>query len=739
MNIYDDNKKVENDYLRNVLSFIKKEILSNESALSERGKNLIEARREMWEETSHSSEDFDKIPEMNDLLNNVDINEKNYTDMFKKIKIYYKMYSSPYFGRIDFKEDGEDLEKIYIGIHSLIDDNSSDVLVYDWRTPIASLFYECEEGTGTYKSPVGLIRGNITLKRQYKIENSKLKYFFDSSIKINDELLQEVLGQNSSDKMKNIVRTIQKEQNMIIRDTKNKLLVVQGVAGSGKTSIALHRIAYLLYTNMNSKLTSKNIIIISPNNVFSEYISDVLPELGEENVEDITYEDILKNYLDPKIKFERRFNQLENLILLEDEDYIKRMEAITFKGSRCFIEIIKRYIKHYKNHVIPFHDVYYDGKIIAKKEEIKSDFLNNKLNIPPVKQLKRIESSILNKLYPLRKERIKKIEAFLLKRGGHEFEIKSFSRLLSMKESKSLVSHIHEFTEINYVDVYKKLFCNKDFFLYLSKGLHLPDSIEEIIEETEKNINMNSLNYEDCTPLLFIKLVLEGNQGFSSIQEVFIDEAQDYYDAQYEVFNLLFNKCRYTILGDYNQTLEKPNDPLLYDNVGNLLNIKDSCKLSLNKSYRSSLEISEFCQKILKSKELFTPFRRQEVSPQIISCDDLSSMLESIEGSINSFSEEGYKTMAIICKTLKESENLKSLIINDTSLNTINLMLKTKKLHILPSYIAKGLEYDVVFVYNVSNENYNNMLHKRLLYAACTRALHRLSLYYIGKKSSLIP
>ncbi|MHC6180202.1 HelD family protein [Clostridium sp. JNZ X4-2] len=742
MSTYVQDRDEECKYLEGTLSFIKKELDSENYSLNNRQKELIDSRREMWKNSVHFSDDFDRIPEMNQYLFEVNNQARSYEDTLKKIKKYEQMLDSPYLGRFDFKEDDfDEVEKIYIGLYNLIDDSTNSILVYDWRSPISSIFYQYEMGRCSYNSPSGIISGDILLKRQYKIKNGKLKYFFDSSIQINDEILQEVLSRNASSKMKNIVKTIQKEQDIIIRDNDNELLMVQGVAGSGKTSIALHRIAFLLYIGVSSKLNSNNVIIISPNSVFSKYISGVLPELGEENVTEITFHHIANKVLENRFTIGNRSHQLEGLINCQDEqDFNLNVDTIEFKGSKIFIEILNRLIHHFEYRLIPFQDVYYDGKMLKTKQEIKNEFLNNKINIPISTRLKRIENIILDKIHPLRKIRLKKIMEIVKNSDGHELEIKSFSRLLSIKETKAFMKHIHEFTEVDYMNLYKLLFEKSCLLLKLSHGMKLPPNIKEIIYRTKKNLNKNSINYEDCAPLLYIKLRLEGNKDFQNIKQVVVDEAQDYYPLQYEVLKLLFGKSRYTILGDFNQSLERAKNKNIYDDIEEILHKKKSTKLFLNKSYRSSSEIIYFAKQILNNKENFIPFDRHTEKPKIIFKDNEKLLYHAISHDINYFCNEGYGSIALICRTQKEAdcvqEKLKPLI--KTRLLDINNDEIEKGLLVIPSYMAKGLEFDVVLVYNVSKDNYKNEFDRRLLYVACTRALHQLSIYYTGEKSSFI-
>ncbi|GAA0180290.1 AAA family ATPase [Clostridium sediminicola] len=735
MDNYNKIHKEELSYFKKILFVIESQLKEEKEAINGKIGKVLKSRREMWQESSHSSEDFAATSEMNQFLEEVNTKTRDYISTEKRIDRYNKLLNSPYFGRVDFKENGfEDTEKIYIGLYNLMDSKTNDIYVYDWRAPISSLFYRNELGEGTYKSPVSLISGDILLKRQYKIENSEFKYYFDSSIKINDEILQEVLSRNSSSKMKSIVRTIQKEQDIIIRDTENDLLIVQGVAGSGKTSIALHRIAFLLYEGLNSKLNINDIIIISPNSIFSKYISDVLPELGEENVEQLTFDDFVEG--------EKRESQMENLLYLQgSKEFDLKINSIKFKGSHKFVKIIDKFLSYYERKMIPFKDVYYDGKIIETAQEIKSIFLNNKINMPIAKRLSRIEKMILNKIYPLRKKRLQKIEKVVERTTEtHILEIKSFSRLLAIREANKLMKYIHSFTEVDYIDLYKLIFKDKILFKKLSKDIKLPDNIDEIILETNKNFDTGKISYEDAGALLYIKIRIEGNQKFGEIKQVVIDEAQDYYPIHYHIFKLLFKNARYTVLGDFNQTLEKFGDKNLYQYVEKILHKKKSVKLSLNKGYRSSFEINAFNQKLLNNGEEFISFERHEGAPKVKFMDNLNELDKRICEDVSKFYKMKYKSIAIICKSGTEAKRIKNKLSNIIDIEVLSdkSYENKKSVLVIPSYLAKGLEFDVVFVYDVSNENYKSSFDKRLLYVSCTRALHQLVLYYTGEKSKFI-
>ena len=753
---YEQNYQIESEYLEKTIKTIKKELEKLNESLTDREKDLIASRKDMWENSGHSSLDFDKLTEMNNYLQEVKSQTRSYTDTAAQIKKYSKILKSPYFGRFDFIEDNfideykcsnqdendcSEREKIYIGLHSVINSNNHEILVYDWRAPISSIFYQHELGKASYKAPIGIIEGRVLLKRQYKIFDSKLKYYFDCSVKIDDEVLQEVLYKNSSDKMRNIVETIQRDQDIIIRDTDNELLIVQGVAGSGKTSIAMHRIAFLLYQELNSQLTSKNMIIISPNEIFSQYISNVLPELGEENVNQIAFPDYTGKELKRKGNVQTKNQYLEALISYQDSKNADlKKQSSDFKGSHIFVEILNRFVKYYEYRLLAFDDVYYNGLTIKTKQQLKNIFLDNKINRPAAERLKRIENIILEAIRPLQKERILKIENVVENHGGHEFEEKGFARLLSMKEFKLFSNRIKKFTEIDYYTVYKLLFKEKELFIKLSQGLELPENIAQIIEFSANNLEKNIINYEDCAPLLYLKLKLEGSNKFSDIKHVVIDEAQDYSPMHFEIFKILFKDANYTILGDINQSIDKEIEQSFYEAIDKILNKDKSLIVALNKSYRSSFEICTFNQRLLNKKQDIVSFERHEAEPKLIVKDTEDELYERIIMDGKAHMEEGYKSIAIICKTSKEAKNVYinlKKVHRKTSVKLIDYNSDEiqQGIIVIPAYMSKGLEFDVVFVFNASCDNYHTELDRRLLYIACTRALHRLVFYCNGKSS----
>ncbi len=740
MDIYNEDYIEEQEYLENTIKFVEQE-LDNELLLLDGKKlELIKLRKEMWENTSHNAEDFAKLTEVNQYLTILESQTASYDGTIKQIEKYKKMLSSPYFGRFDFSEgESEDREKIYIGIHNLIDMKSHSIIVYDWRAPISSIYYEYELGNVEYNTPQGVETGKVLLKRQYKINNGKLLFFFDSSLKIDDEMLQQALGRSSSPKMRNIVETIQKEQNLIIRDTENELLIVQGVAGSGKTSIALHRIVFLLYQGLSTKLTSNNILIISPNEVFSSYISGVIPELGEENVLQVTFGELCHTLLS-RGTIEKRNEQLEFLINSSESERSFKEKKMAFKGSNTFKKLLDRAITHYERKVHAFEDVYYDGRMIESKQALRNLFLNGKIIGETAKKLKRLEKIIFDRIHPMQRERVKEIVKLVQKMDGHEFDYKAFGRLLSIKESAELQKKVRKFTEVDYMEIYQLLFNDKRLFLELAHGLELPEDIEAILQNTSENLKKGIIEYADCAPLMYLKLCLEGNEKFSEVKQVVIDEAQDYSPMQYQVFKLLFGRSRFTVLGDIRQAIDREGDLSLYDEVDSILEKKKAVHLFLNKSYRSSQEISAFSQGILKQAQECISFERHGEAPLISYQEDEKSMQAAVTKSIQAYIAEGFETIAVVCKNVEASRKLYSRIKDSVNIKLISEEEDQieKGTVVIPAYMAKGLEFDAVIVYEVSEENYNSELDRRLLYIACSRALHRLSLYHSGKKSTFI-
>ena len=588
-----------------------------------------------------------------------------------------------------------------------------EMYVYDWRSPIASVFYRFMTGEAFYDAPCGRVTGELNLKRQYEIKNGTLEYFFDSDVQIVDEFLRQLLSQNTTAKMKAIVETIQHEQDVVIRDMENDLLMVQGVAGSGKTSIALHRAAYLMYQGLQTKLSANNIMIISPNSIFEQYISNVLPELGEDNVISSVFEDILSELLNGR-KIQSRNDFLENLIVNSKYKEISR-NSIEFKTSSFFREILDQFLIDIPRQWIEFEDVYYEGKCVVSRQILKDKILGRP-ETPLGIKLEQLEDYILEQIFGTGKGR------------GH-------------KEEKNLIKQeIQKFIKIDIVELYKILFSNEAYFYSLLQNSNPSQNIKNIWKYTKENLEADSLYYDDAIAIAYLYLKIYGTNKYKNIKQVVIDEAQDYYPLQYEIFNLVFSNAKFTILGDMKQTLAKKEDISFYEQIQKILNKKKSSLIMLDKSFRCTNEILNFSLKFIEQSSQIKSFNRNGDSPKVYIADNSEIFIDEIVKEIKLCQEKGFQSICLICKTEKNSTYLFNKIKHKLDIQLIKngSASDLQGVFILPVYMSKGLEFDTVLICDADSQNYHDEDDKNLLYVACTRALHKLSLFCENEVSPLI-
>lgn len=735
---------LENEWLEEVLKEAKKQLNEKRYAKEKLKKDAIETQRELWNNLGSISIE-NGLDQLSEFISFMDImksqkRDHDFTEKFEKK--YEKMLESPYFGRIDFIEDKEECsEKCYIGLSNLINEDF-DFLVYDWRAPISSMFYDWEIGKANYKCPQGTISGEITCKRQYKISNGKIDYMFDSNINIDDEMLQELLSKNSDDKMKAIVTTIQKEQNQVIRNENYRNLIVQGAAGSGKTSVALHRIAYLLYKHRD-KITPENIIIFSPNNIFNDYISNVLPQLGEENMYQTTFNDYMHKELGNEFKKETSSEMMEYILGSKDKlVYEDRIKNINFKTSLDFINLLKEYTYYVETMDRDFEDIIIKNKIIISSDDIKNLFFNDFSNLPIKRRLKKLKSRLEFIIEPYEEAWINEVYEELFESGEYieREEIIEKSSLIVKKNLKDVYNKISKMTEFNLIEIYKNLFKNLDMFLNKMNMKYDKSLIDNIKEYSIDNLNSNILNYEDQVVLLYLKCVFGHTPDTSQIKYIIIDEAQDYTPLQYEIFYKLFKSAKMTILGDINQSINPFMNVGNYDNIYNLSK-SDTLLINLTKTYRSTKEITKFSRNVLTKNTYSECVERHGDEPKVIGFEDENHMKEKLIEDIKHYKQENYKSIGIITKTAKQTEDLYNFLKNndiDANLIKKDDDLYTNGVVVIPSYLAKGLEFDVVVIYDASNKNYNSENERLLFYTCCTRALHVLNIYYVDEISFLL-
>ena len=575
-----------------------------------------------------------------------------------------KIKESPYFARIDFQEKDEQLiEKIYIGRFSFLHEN--ELLIYDWRSPIASMFYDYETGPAKYDAPIGQIEGALTLKRQFKIKNGILEYALESSINIQDDVLQRVLSDTSSEKMKSIISTIQKKQNQIIRNEKNNTIIIQGVAGSGKTSIALHRIAFLLYRFKN-KLSARNITIISPNKVFGDYISTVLPELGEEPIYELSFENIAQIQLEDIIQFESDKDPLET----KDIHWAKRTR---FKSTLYFVKQMNVYLSEISKTLFVPKDYIYD-ELIAPADFIKERFFAYQ-SYPIKKRLQLIADDIYH--------RFTSRNTMGYKVPRPRTILSGLNKMLKMKSTIAL-----------YKEFYKWLDLSEMFVLPAKK----------------------TLEWSDVYPFLYLHAAFEGLQESQLIKHLVIDEMQDYTPIQFAVINQLF-PCQKTILGDFKQLIN-PNHLNTIEDIQTLYN--DAIYVELTKSYRSTYEIITFANKIQNIDQL-EPVERHGETPQLIFCENKQDEMLKLKKKLKLFQASYRASLGIIVRTNSEAKSLYSQLLPDYNINLISPESTRFEIGISITSIqmSKGLEFDEVIILNVNHDNYTishkNACEKRMI------------------------
>lgn len=735
---------LEKARLERVVSEIRLQLDKETDAVVNFKKEAIELQKKMWEEvklTTTDLSDLEGAAQVWQYQTGIANEARKYQFSFSKVTRLEKMLQSAYFGRIDFMEDGEDsAEQIYIGIHNLITGNNREILVYDWRAPISGMFYDFENGTCRYDCPAGTISGQMLLKRQYKISGTDILYMFDSSLSINDEMLKEILGKSTDSRMKTIVTSIQREQNKVIRNSRSRILIVEGPAGSGKTSIALHRAAYLLYKFRDS-ITSDNILVFSPNHVFEDYISNVLPDLGEEEIKRSTFTDYFRKMLDSRYRIESMNGQMEDI--LSGSASGTRLLGIRLKASSEFLSMLKKYVRELEAGAGQgFKSLSLDGTEIISSEELYKLFIDDYSYFTYSKRLEKLRQRLFFLLEKFEEDRvIKAAEAAKQGRGQEQEAGKGLAEKKIAAEYEALRDEINKMTSFDVYQLYFAFLSNMPAWV---EGLHLPDTeqLDAIGTYTVSRLNRGIMDYEDIAPIIYLMTALDSVSEAKAIKHVIIDEAQDYTVIHYEIFRKAFANSNMTILGDENQSVNG------YMNVGSFENIYEvfggkavdsNESIRLTKSYRSSKEIADFCKQLLLKPESSEQLDRHGRKPVVI-WQDKEHLNKRLASDIVSLLNSGHKLIAVICKTAAQCE---ALFTELKPLVEISLISNKNEEYqggavIIPSYLAKGLEFDAVLVSTVDEREYSRAEDRRLLYTVCTRALHELYLYCCGDLTAFI-
>ena len=701
------------EYLLHVTETLKHRITQLDDSI-EAGQKEIEGMHEYyWENyTEMDQYGYENFDNQQALLH--EINASN-----EKIELrrrFRKMMDSPFFGRVDFCYEGDDEPEIfYIGIANLAEENGGLPLIYDWRAPVSGLFYDFDKGPASYQAPLGEIHGDIAAKWQYKIRGGKMIYEFESDVKIDDEILKAELGSNGDVQLKNIIRTIQKEQNAIIRNTSDRIMVIQGAAGSGKTSIALHRIAYLLYHDRKN-LKSSSVLVLSPNGVFSDYISHILPELGEENIREMSFDLFAYKRLKNTVSdCEDRYDLIERQIAgLCDEELLKE------KQSRDFLDRMEGYLAELEDSLMNFRDIEHRG-VVKKEQEIIELFYFKFMDIPLLSRMDAVAEYFIDEVETL----------------------KGFD--LPEEEREAVKSRFYRMYETRDLYVLYNRFLRQEGF----------PALPQVQYEKRK------LRYEDVYPVLYLKYRLETQQEDSGVRHLIVDEMQDYSMIQYLIIQRIF-KCKMTILGDREQTMDGDQQDVLTF-LPKIFG-KDIRRIVMNKSYRNTIEIASYANKLagITEVELFErhgkPVEEKEFTgltealervvkelrlekQTVAEADkDMPENAASETDGTETGEELSYETAAVITRTADEAREAYYILQKKLEAEGFEIKERLSLLHrdstnfkkgltVTTFYMAKGLEFDQVF--SVFPGTDRSPIVQRARYIAATRALHELYMYEI--------
>jgi DNA helicase-2/ATP-dependent DNA helicase PcrA len=672
---------------------------------------VADIRKRFWEEVTvntSTDEDFEEtfysIKQQEAVLSE---RERSHRLRVQRWKSMTRLLPSPYFGRIDFQEDGLSFsEQIYIGVSSFVDVDGMNFLVYDWRTPIASMYYDYSPGASAYETPGGQITGTMMLKRQYQIRVGQLQNVFDTSLTIGDELLQQVLGKGANTQMKSIVATIQKEQNAIIRNDKSRMLIVQGAAGSGKTSAALQRAAYLLYKHRD-RLKADQIVLFSPNPMFNSYVSTVLPELGEENMQQTTFQEYLAYWLGSTLRLEDPFEQIEYVLTSKlSQGYEARLNGIQYKASEAFLQALQSYALWLGKEGMLFHGIRFRDRELITAEQMKSRFYSYDCSIRLANRVVLLREWLLRELTSLERkeqealwvqdeldyldnEQYAEAYSVLLKKYQREEAVFDFTeqyvevygefrkseqgeenvfdfaeqeeellrRMIVKEHFKPLRRDVKRLMFIDAIGLYDQLFGDDAAYRKMTNETEVPEQWPEICKQTKEKLSRLELFYEDATPFLWLKELVEGVRTNTEVRHIFVDEGQDYSMFQYEFLKKLFPRARMTVLGDFGQAiftqstnLHEADSPLI-----RLYGEAETSRFFLDRSYRSTREIVEFTKSLLPGGEAIVPFDRSARKPLLSKASSSEKRATRIIEDLAALKAEGFDSIAVITKTAAES------------------------------------------------------------------------------------
>lgn len=717
--------------------------------------SVIKLRKGFWEDVTVNVDEPDDVIETHTSIRQqaelLSEKERGHGKIDEQLKTLDRLKRSPYFGRIDFIEDKEfEGDQLYIGIASLMDQDDENFLIYDWRAPISSMYYDFTPGEASFDAVDGTVTGEITLKRQFIIKNGSLDGMFDTGVTIGDQLLQQALGNNASTAMKSIVATIQKEQNQIIRNETSKYLIVQGVAGSGKTSAALQRIAYLMY-RYREVLSGENMVLFSPNPLFTSYVANVLPELGEENMKQTTFLEHLEAKAGSSLTIESPFEQMEYVLTgVSETNYDNKMESIHYKSSIDFKTMIDDFVSCLGGEGLFFKNITFRKQVLVSKEKIEDYFYSLDKSVAIPNRMELVSKWLLGEISKSQRKELNKdwvleeielldkedfLEAHQHVQGDDDeslLEEEAYLRKeLLKKKFVPLKKQVKNLDFVNILATYRELFNGWEHSA-------IPLNWSRICDQTFADLSAKFLTWEDATPFVYFKGQLLGDTADRSIRQLIIDEAQDYSSFQYAYLQHVFPYTNMTLLGDLNQgiyTHATRESTFLPMDLG-----ENYERINLTKSYRSTKQIVEFTRHFAAGGELIEPFNRDGKKPVVTEFENFSNRNEQLVKTVRGLLDGGHETVAIICKTVKECEEIFSQLSSELSIKKIDEDTHSfeKGILILPVFWAKGIEFDAVIIPDASDQNYAAESDRNLFYTACTRAMHELIMVTVHEPCDFI-
>jgi DNA helicase-2/ATP-dependent DNA helicase PcrA len=697
----------------------------------------------------------------------------------KNLEKYSEAASKPYFARIDFRERRRDTESYYIGKFGLNDSSVGEEKVIDWRAPIADLYYSGQQGEVSYKAPIGFVEGELSLKRKFLIKDEKLENAFDEGINdiilkssndgtddnaLVDEFLKINLEESIGSKLKDVVATIQKEQNDIIRASKNTAMIIQGSAGSGKTTVALHRLAYLMY-KYSENLSTHEILVVAPNKLFLDYISEILPSLGVSGVKQSTFEDIACSILKYSGKIYTKDMKFSEVMEETDKGKVKFITTSSkFKGSMTYKSIMDRYLKYIENQDIQVEDIIVSEHILFNSKEIKRLYSKDLIHFPLNKRKQEIKRYFNLKLKDLIPEMMGKID-YTYERSIQSVkrdiadELSKRKKIIELYDKrdeekkqfkanakKAIDEYFKQWSQASVIDLYFNLLKDEEIFNELTEGKISANLYAFIKAEIINNMSDKIIDSDDLAALLYLKLKIEGLEKFS-FSHIVIDEAQDYSNFQLLMLKNIAVNDSFTIVGDIGQGIYYYKGIESWQKLINEVFMGEANYIPLSQSYRSTIEIINVANRVLaKQLNYITPAKpvlRHGKEPELIEYSQEKEFAEKLDEIVKSVKNSGKKSIAVIGKTFEECKHIKAQL-KKYSKNDWELIKSTDKNFqlekiIIPSYMTKGLEFDCSIIYNCDEDSYgNNELDKKILYVVLTRALHLEYIFYKGKPSTLL-